>query len=131
MFPARPLPDIRINTDDYNRVLLLAEAVERSSPYVAFYLERELHRADICHPWEPAGISMGMVARFRIDDGPEVHSGRLSYPETTDTGRGDISILSPLGAALIGMHPGQSIDWMEDARLHTLTIEGAAWPLDG
>ena len=118
MFPARPLPDIRINSDDYNRLLLLAEAVEASLPYVAFYLERELHRADICHPWEPAGISMGMVARFRIDGAEQVRSGRLTYPGATNPARGDISILSPLGAALIGMHPGQSIDWMEEAQAY-------------
>jgi regulator of nucleoside diphosphate kinase len=125
MFPTRTLPEIRINSDDYNRVLLLAEAVERTLPYVSFYLERELQRAAICYPWEPAGVSMGTVARFRINDEPKTRSGRLTYPGVTDPQPGDICILTPLGAALIGMHPGNSIDWMEDNRLHTVTVENA------
>ena len=130
MFPLRPLPDIAISAEDHRRLLLLAETVTASLPYVAFYLDRELQRAAICRSWEPAGLSMGMQVRFRIGDDPE-RAGRLTYPEATVEGSGDIGILTPLGAALIGMHPGQSIDWLEDGQLHTLTVTGGSWPTDG
>lgn len=128
MLPARSLPEIRISSDDYHEVLRLAAAVGEELPYIAFYLERELRRAEICRPSEPAGLSMGMRAAFRIDGDAALRQGRLTYPQDTDPARGDIGILSPLGAALIGLRPGQSIDWMEDAQLHTVTLEaiGAA-----
>lgn len=124
MFPLRPLPDIAISAADHGRLQALAEAAAASMPYVAFYLERELQRAAIRSAAEPAGLSMGMAARFRIDGEPGEWTGRLTYPEATDSGSGDISILTPLGAALIGMHPGQSIDWLEDGQLRTLTVTG-------
>ncbi|HTM76915.1 MAG TPA: hypothetical protein VL133_04745, partial [Devosia sp.] len=45
VLPSTPLPEILINSDDYNRLLLLAEQAEPEMPYVAAYLERELGRA--------------------------------------------------------------------------------------
>lgn len=128
MFPSLPLPDITINTDDYNRVLLLAERVTDSMPYVSAYLERELNRAEVCHPWEPAGVSMGSNVLFRLDNEPQVRLGRLSYPNRPITEKGNVPILGPIGAALIGMRRNSMIEWLDDTgRIRTLTVLDYGW----
>ena len=35
VFPSQPLPEILVNSDDYNRVMLLAERVSMTMPYVS------------------------------------------------------------------------------------------------
>lgn len=127
VFPSQRLPDILINSDDYNRVLLLAEGVTDSMPYVSAYLERELHRADICHPWEPAGVSMGHQVLFRLDDEPRARMGRLSYPRRPLTEKGNVPILGAVGAALIGMRRHASIEWLDNGRPRTLTVLDYGW----
>ena len=127
MLPSTPLPDILINSDDYNRLLLLAEQAEPAMPYVAAYLERELNRADLCQPWDRAGVSMGDRVFFNHDDEPTQRLGRLVYPNRARPEKGNIPILSALGAALIGMHRGQSIDWLDGGRLRRLTVRDYGW----
>jgi len=124
---AAPLPDIVINSDDYNRVMLLAKRATVSMPYVASYLVRELNRAEICHPWDPAGVSMGQRVRFRLDDEAVQRLGRLTYPRGMVPARGDVPILGPIGAALIGMERNASIEWLDGGRLRTLTVLDYGW----
>jgi regulator of nucleoside diphosphate kinase len=122
VFPSLPLPDIVINSDDYNRVSLLAEGVRDRLPYVSAYLERELNRAAIVHPWEPGGVAMGHNVLFRLNDEPQVRIGRLAYPNRPWGERGNVTILGPVGAALIGMHVNSSIEWVDAGRVRTLTV---------
>ncbi|QMV00211.1 hypothetical protein GHV40_01315 [Devosia sp. D6-9] len=122
-----PLPDILINTDDFNRVMLLAERVSDRLPYVSSYLVRELNRAEVCQPWDPAGVSMGQRVRFRLDDEPIQRLGRLTYPRGMVPAKGDVPILGGIGAALIGMHRNSTIEWMDNGRLRTLTVLDFGW----
>ena len=127
MLPSSPLPDILINSDDYNRVLLLAERWNTQMPYVAAYLQRELGRAELCQPWDPAGVSMGHRVRFKLDEDLTERLGRLVYPSRMAPKPGDVNILSPVGAALIGMRCNSSIEWLDDGRLRTLTVFDYGW----
>lgn len=127
MLPSASLPDILINSDDYNRVLLLAEQVSVQMPYVSAYLERELNRAELCQPWDPAGVSMGQRVRFMLDDEPFQRLGRLIYPRNVVPRKGDVPILGAVGAALIGMRRNSSIEWMDGGRLRTLTVLDYGW----
>ncbi|RDE09628.1 hypothetical protein [Pelagibacterium lacus] len=127
MYATLPLPDIVINADDYNRVLLLAEKAIDDLPYVSAYLERELRRAEICDPWDPAGASMGQNVTFRVDDEPWLRMGRLSYPDSPTGPGGSVPILGPVGAALIGMKRNTTIEWFERDRVRTLTVLDHFW----
>lgn len=127
MLPSASLPDILINSDDYNRVLLLAEQVSVQMPYVSAYLERELNRAELCQPWDPAGVSMGQRVRFMLDDEPFQRLGRLIYPRNVVPRKGDVPILGAVGAALIGMRRNSSIEWLDGGRLRTLTVLDYGW----
>lgn len=122
-----PLPAISINSDDYSRVLQLAERSVAVQPYVAAYLERELQRAELCAPWDPAGVSMGQRVLFRLDDEPRARLGRLSYPNRPLGERGNVPILGAVGAALIGMHRDGVIEWLDGDTARTLTVVDYFW----
>lgn len=122
MFPSLPLPDIVIRADDHARVLHLAAGARERLPYVAAYLQRELNRAEIVQPWERGGVSMGHNVLFRLDDEPQVRIGRLAYPNRPWGERGNVTILGPVGAALIGMHVDSTIEWIDGGRVRTLTV---------
>ena len=54
----------------------------------------------------------------------------LVFPGEADIAQGKISILTPIGAALIGLSAGQSIDWTaRDGRIHRLKVESVEAPL--
>ena len=65
---------------------------------------------------------MGSIVEFRSDTGQQRRVA-LVFPGDADFAQGRISILTPIGAALIGVSPGQSIAWTaRDGRRHRLTV---------
>jgi regulator of nucleoside diphosphate kinase len=66
---------------------------------------------------------MGSTLRYTSDLG-EDRQVTLVYPGEADIAEGKISILTSIGAALIGLSSGQSIDWTtRDGRVHRLRVE--------
>lgn len=48
----------------------------------------------------------------------------LVYPEDADPVAGKISVLAPVGCALLGLSAGQSIDWnLPSGQIHRLRVE--------
>jgi regulator of nucleoside diphosphate kinase len=115
--PIRELPAIAISTTDFPRVQKLAEVSERHFPHTADFLARELGRARVMRPEEiPADVvRMGSELEFRDDTTGATRWVTLVYPPEADLAIGRISVLTPIGAALIGLSVGQSIEW------HTVT----------
>jgi regulator of nucleoside diphosphate kinase len=68
-------------------------------------------------------VALGSHVVF-IDQGNGVtRDVQLVLPPEADIGKGRISILSLVGAGLIGLRAGQSIDWpLQDGRLRRLTV---------
>lgn len=123
-------PAITISTLDYDRLSNLAESASRHAPDVAAFLLDELGRASIAvgMPDTPV-VRMGSKVEFRDEESGTVQSVRLVYPDQADAQQGHISILTPVGAALIGLSPGQSIQWRDRRgtlkKLTVLAVEGA------
>ena len=123
------LPDITLTRQDADRLDSLIDAFDlfRAGPTGTFLL-RELGRARIVDaPTAPSGVvAMGASVTFR-DDGGRVLTVRLVYPEDA-TGDGEtISILTPAGAALLGLSEGQSIAYgAPDGRQKRVTVLKAA-----
>ncbi len=76
-------------------------------------LRLELDRAELLEPKEMPGdvITMNSTARFR-----DVNSGgerelTLVYPKDVDPEADNISILAPVGSALLGLSQGDEIEW--------------------
>jgi regulator of nucleoside diphosphate kinase len=118
------LPHILISTADEKRLTAIATAAMQSLPEVSATLLSELERADV---WPetamPANVvRIGSIIEFEVDDGRRLKV-QLVLPEDADINAGRISVLTPVGAALIGLSPGQSMEWSgNDGKEHLLTV---------
>jgi len=120
----RKKPNIVVSDVDYERLMGLANSVPEQHEEIADELMAELDRAKVV----PAKrlpqnvVHMGSVVEFRSNDGHE-RRVTLVYPGEADIAQGKISILTPIGTALIGLAPGQSISWTaRDGRAHELNV---------
>jgi regulator of nucleoside diphosphate kinase len=54
---------------------------------------------------------------------------QLVLPENADINTGRISVLTPVGAALIGLSPGQAMEWLgNDGKKRFLTVLAVSRP---
>ncbi|MBQ0707478.1 MULTISPECIES: nucleoside diphosphate kinase regulator [unclassified Ochrobactrum] len=120
----RKKPNIVVSEIDYERLMGLATNVSERLEEIAEELMAELDRAKVV----PAKrlpqdvIHMGSTVEFRSNDGQE-RRVTLVYPGEADIAQGKISILTPIGTALIGLAPGQSISWTaRDGKQHELNV---------
>ncbi|MBA8838082.1 nucleoside diphosphate kinase regulator [Ochrobactrum sp. RH2CCR150] len=120
----RKKPNIVVSDVDYERLMGLANSVAEQHEEIADELMAELDRAKVV----PAKrlpqnvVHMGSVVEFRSNDGQE-RRVTLVYPGEADIAQGKVSILTPIGTALIGLAPGQSISWTaRDGRAHELNV---------
>lgn len=76
-------------------------------------LADELDRAEVVLAESVAGTLVTMNSRvvFRDEETGETREVSLVYPSESDPDRGRISVLSPVGSALLGLSVGQTIDW--------------------
>lgn len=120
----RSVPNIIVSAADYERLTDLATASLERLPEVAEELLNEMERAKIVTDGSvPADVvRMGSTVTFRSDDGRE-RTETLVYPVDEDSTHHKISVMTPVGAALIGLAVGQSISWTaRDGRKHQLTV---------
>lgn len=124
-------PEIILGEADHKQLNILAMAGLNHTPDQSDDLLYELERARILSDAEvPADIvRMGSAVRYRTDNGQE-HSVTLVYPVDADIAAGRISIMTPVGTALIGLRVGQSISWRSrDNRKHMLTVLAVRQPV--
>jgi regulator of nucleoside diphosphate kinase len=76
-------------------------------------LEEELARAEIVAAENVPPTLVTMNSRVVFED-LQTHRRRevtVVYPQDADIDHGRISVMSPVGAALLGLSVGQEIDW--------------------
>ncbi|MCA0030935.1 nucleoside diphosphate kinase regulator [Mesorhizobium sp. B263B2A] len=120
----RRKPNIRISQSDHARLSALANTVAARNPEAADELLAELERARIvADDWVSAGtVRMGSTVTFKPDTGDR-KTVTLVFPGDADISEGKVSILTPIGTALIGLSAGQSIMWTaRDGRRHELLV---------
>lgn len=95
---------------DYQQLIKL---IEQEDTPAAEALDIELGRAELVDEKQlPAdAVSMGSVVTFTDLDSQEEKTISLVYPHEADVTTMKISILSPVGSALIGLRIGGNIDW--------------------
>jgi regulator of nucleoside diphosphate kinase len=108
---ASQLPPIRITQRDFERLERLLGRAGSSAQHET--LRDELDRADVVEPdaMPPDVVTMNSRVRFRDEATGEVHDVTLVYPEEQSLDQHKMSVLTPVGAALIGLSVGQSIAW--------------------
>lgn len=88
-------------------------------------LRAELERAAVVEPGDVPADVITMNSRFRVRDlaSGEVHEYSLVYPHVADITRGLISILAPIGTALLGYRTGDTVEWRVPSGTRVLKIE--------
>jgi regulator of nucleoside diphosphate kinase len=117
-------PALVVSDLDRKRLTGLASAVLERHPDVADDLLGEMERAKVVSAEKvPAtAVRMGSTVEFTSDGGP-ARRVTLVYPEDADIAAGRISILTPVGAALIGLSEGQTIlSFRRDGSTQRLTV---------
>lgn len=117
-------PAITMTRSDHQSLSRLAESRAARDPETSEQLLAELDRARVVEDRRIAAdvVRMGSTLQFTTDAG-EDRTVTLVFPGEADIAMGKVSILTPIGAALIGLSVSQSIDWMSrDGRSHRLTV---------
>lgn len=117
-------PPIMLTVSDRDRLFaLLGAAPATVSTEVACFLREEIERADVVPDDIPANaiVRLGCDVRFVDLSGVRIQQAQLVLPEEAQS-RHCISVLSPIGSALIGLGPGQSIRWAEQGRERSLAV---------
>jgi regulator of nucleoside diphosphate kinase len=125
-------PDIVISSLDADRLERLLETVSAAAFPGKAELERELVRARVVDPkLLPANVvTMNSTVRFKVDEGNEEFTLKLVYPQDMNTDGGRISILAPVGSALLGLAVGEEIEWPLPGRgLVRVRIEAVTQPV--
>lgn len=88
-------------------------------------LEQELERAETVAraAVPPDVITMRSKVRLRdLDSGEEVVY-TLVFPTEADSGGGKISVLAPIGTAMLGYRVGSRIEWQVPSGLRRIKVE--------
>lgn len=88
-------------------------------------LARELNRAHVVSEPEICAdvVTMNSTVRVRTWPGKGVMTFTLVSPEEADFDEGKVSILAPLGTAVLGYRIGDQIDWETPSGLRKIEIE--------
>lgn len=112
--------DIYITELDKARLQSLIE-VEQGPAVVE--LEHEIERAIVVDPQDVAPGVVTMNSRVVLQLDGEEQEVALVYPEDADERSGKLSVLSDVGAAILGNQEGDSLDWMISDRTRRIVIE--------
>lgn len=113
---------ILITERDYLRIKHIL-SFQNSSDYEN--LEIEIERAKIIYDDEvPSGlVKMNTKFKFMTLQDEKTMIITIVYPEDANFSEGKISVLAPLGSALIGLQVNQEINWMfPDGKVKRLKI---------
>ena len=104
---------IVLTSRDFDRL----EALLDSLPDNAFpgkkALEAELKRAEVVEPGQipPNVVTMNSTVRFTIEESREDFRLTLVYPKDVGGEADRISVLAPVGSALLGLSVGDELEW--------------------
>lgn len=107
------LPQIVVSTYDLDRLEAVLQAMPAARRNAYDGLQRELERALIVVPADvPANVvSMNSIVRFTLSGSNMVREVRLCFPRDMDGSPERLSVLSPVGTALLGLAEGETITW--------------------
>ncbi|MDD3609197.1 MAG: nucleoside diphosphate kinase regulator [Halothiobacillaceae bacterium] len=119
-------PPITLSTLDYERLeALLDQPQWRGNPQ-SERLRQEMERAELVEPQgvPPTLVTMNSTLRCMDLNTREERCFTLVYPRDADADAGRVSVLAPLGSALLGLSVGQSIHWPVPEGVRHLRVEG-------
>ena len=113
--PATPSkrPDVFLSVEDHQTLSRLVGDMPAEG--VAGLLQQELDRAIVCEPGErPAGAAPLHRWLHYVDGrSPQTRRIQIVLPHEADIDAGKVSVLSHVGAGLIGLVEGRTIAWTD------------------
>ncbi|KFL29117.1 hypothetical protein JP75_23075 [Devosia riboflavina] len=123
-------PAITLGRADHTKLNSLALASLERLPDLADRLLEELERAKVVADEKlPEGVvRMGSSITY-VTNADKEQTVTLVYPADADIEAGRISVMTPIGTALVGLKVGQSITWRDRAdKRHKLTVVSVLAP---
>ena len=108
-----PQPPIQISTRDLARLEQLLDTLPPTAGVGIEALEAELGRATIVSPEQlpPDVVTMNSTVCFQLAGSHQPFTLTLVYPHEVNHRQDSLSILAPVGSALLGLRKGDSIRW--------------------
>lgn len=102
------LPPITLHDKDSNDLAILATIALRSGRPGARFLLRELRRASLCavDALPTDVVSMGARVAYKLGEVSSPMTCTLVFPDEVDQFGDGLSVLTPLGTALLGLRVG-------------------------
>ncbi|MBR7890273.1 nucleoside diphosphate kinase regulator [Marinomonas sp. A79] len=106
-------PDITISSLDLKRLEDLIDSLPKADIAGVSELEEELTRATIVAPKDVPDniITMNSTVKFIVEATNKEFELTLVYPKNMESNGTTISILAPVGSALLGLSIGDEIEW--------------------
>lgn len=105
-------PTIILSEQDLHRLETMLEHQSKLTPTME-HLEDELARAEVVAPQDVPSNVVTMNARVLVTIAPfpEPTEIMLVYPHDFRGDKGQVNVLAPVGAAILGLAEGQEIEW--------------------
>ena len=121
-----PLPAIALTASDYPRLEKLARIAAQQGDMDAMFLLAEINRAEIApddaHDFELM-VTIGSWVTYLTDWGIPRKTVQLVWPEDCRSDLAQISVLSSLGAALIGLRIGDQMPYFVMGCMNVIRVE--------
>lgn len=124
-------PSLHLTRSDLNRLRTLVNAAVRTSTTAALErLRDELNRVVVTEPAAvpPDLVTLGSFVRIEDLYTGEVEEYTLTFPDQADIGSCRLSVLSPVGTALLGCREGAIVDWPTPGGIRRLKIHRVSQP---
>ncbi|MGO4572693.1 GreA/GreB family elongation factor [Microvirga sp. 2TAF3] len=127
------LPPIMIATHDYNRLMSAAAMNRHRRRSRREFLMSELRRASLCHPdaLPEDVVSTNAKVTYRLNGTGRPMAHVLVYPEDLLWPGAELSVLTPLGIALLGLRVGDRMPFRTnpDGPVHEVVVEDVRFKL--
>ena len=125
---SRKSTSIYITEPDYDRLSGLIDRTRERNGADREYLnklEAELDRAEIVEPKDIPADVITMRSKVRLKDlvSGESNTYSLVFPTEANFAEGKISVLAPIGTAILGYRQGDTIEWPVPSGLRKLKVE--------
>jgi len=118
-------PNIILSEQDLQRLETMLENQSKLSETM-IRLEDELARAEVVEPQAIASNIVTMHSRVLLTITPSTEAVEVTlvYPHEFKGEKGQVNVIAPIGAAILGLAEGQTIEWPQpDGHTMKVTIE--------
>lgn len=123
------MPRIFIEPETHKQLKRIVSDAYNAKQRIATFLDSELRRAEVCETLPAHVVTPGCLVRYQLDWGPFSPVRKLVYPENFICDDTQISLLSPIGVALLGMRRGDIMRVLiPNAGFTTLHVATVVYP---